>query len=517
MKKTKKLPEALVTLRHVDVALDGQIVLRDLNWTLRAGEKWAILGRNGSGKSTFLKMVRGEIWPAPKGKGERWYGFDGHQHRSPIGVREKMGFVSPELQERYLQQEWSLTALDVIYSGFYNSDYLPARPDKRRRAFAESLARYFGVQALLKRNIQQLSTGETRKILIVRALVSRPRVLILDEVCDGLDARTRLRLLETVEQAAAMGTQLLFTTHRGAELPEAITHVAILDKGQIIRQGPKLEVSLIDSSAPGRGNGIPNGPIWKGVARIGTNGPPLIAIERANVYLERKKVLQNITWQVRSGENWAIFGRNGAGKSTLLKLAFGDLHPAWGASIKRFEFTAKNTIWDLRKKVGFVSPELQAHYREDLTGAEVVASGLFSSVGLMDRISEAQRRKVQHLLRSFGLEAIGRRCALKMSYGEFRKMLLLRALVQEPELVICDEPFDGLDARSKSEFSESLDKAAMRGTRLVLVTHHLEDLPSCISHGLLLEKGRIVCQGEIRKVWKHPALNQLFGPGSPDR
>jgi molybdate transport system ATP-binding protein len=274
-----------------------------------------------------------------------------------------------------------------------------------------------------------------------------------------------------------------------------------------------MEVPLNNSGAAARQGGIVNAHMWRDAPAIRSNRPPLIAIERANVFLERKNVLQNIDWQIRDGENWVIFGRNGAGKSTLLKLAFGDLHAAWGSSIKRFEFTAKNTIWDMRKKVGFVSPELQAKYREELTGAEVIASGFFSSIGLMGRVSAAQKRKVQRLIKSFGLEPVGGKRALQMSYGEFRKMLLLRALVQDPELVICDEPFDGLDANSKSEFSESLDKMAMRGTRLVLVTHHLDDLPSCISHGLVLEKGRIVCQGEMRKLWKHPALNQLFGPG----
>src|SRR3954454_13775182 len=116
------MTEPLVQLRDVDVALNGHIVLQDLNWQLKPGEKWAILGGNGSGKSTFLRLVRGEIWPAPAGKGERWYGLNGNPQRSPLGAREKMGFVSPELQQRYLQQEWSLTGREVIHSGFYNSD-----------------------------------------------------------------------------------------------------------------------------------------------------------------------------------------------------------------------------------------------------------------------------------------------------------------------------------------------------------------------------------------------------------
>lgn len=498
------MSEPLLQLRDVDVALNGHTVLRGVNWSLKPGESWAILGGNGSGKSTFLKLVRGELWPAPGCPGQRRYAFKGDPQTTAVGVKDLMGFVSPELQERYLQIEWTLSGREVVYSGFFNSDYVPRKPAPAQRRFADVLIRRFGVGDLLQRNIQQLSTGELRRLVIVRALVSRPPVLILDEVCDGLDARGRARLLQLIEQVAASGTQILFTTHRKNELPKAITHVAILEKGRIVRQGLREEVSLKGA------------PLKTSTRRpVSLPGPdhPLITIERADVYLERKKVLHNVHWQIRANQNWAVFGANGAGKSTLLKLAFGDLHPAWGSRVKRFEFTGKNTIWDLRRKVGFVSPEFQANYREQLTGAGVVASGFFSSVGLMKRVTPQQRRTVEKLLRRFGLRNLGEKSALQMSYGEFRKMLLLRALVQEPELLICDEPFDGLDEQAKKEFSDALNQVAQNGTRMIIVTHHLEDLPSCVTHGLFLQEGKIVCQGEMRTIWKHPAIKQLFGAG----
>ncbi|HUR47173.1 MAG TPA: ATP-binding cassette domain-containing protein [Candidatus Saccharimonadales bacterium] len=502
------MTEGLLKLRNVDVALGGKPVLHALNWEMQKGENWAILGGNGSGKSTFLKLVRGELWPAPGSKGERLYFYDEQWQRSPLGMRDNVGFLSPEMQERNLQQEWTLTVEEVLLSGFFNSDYLPKRPISRKaREQARSLASRLQITPLLKRNVQQLSTGELRRVLIGRALVSRPMLLVLDEVCDGLDAQARAGLLEIVEEAAAMGTQLLFTTHRFNEVPRAITHVAIFQDGRIVKQGPRHDV-LVDAERTQRSRKYFTTP------KLPLAGDrPLITIEAADVFLERKKVLKNITWQLRADQNWVIFGRNGAGKSTLLKLAFGDLHPAWGARLRRFEFTAKNTIWDLRKKVGFISPELQANYREEITGAQVVASGFFSSVGLMDRISPTQKLKVEQLLRTFGLITLGKKSALQMSYGEFRKMLLLRALVQNPSILVCDEPFDGLDANSKGEFSDTLERVSKNGTRLVLTTHHLDDLPSCISHGLLLENGSIVCQGELRTLWKHPALSQLFGPG----
>jgi ABC-type molybdenum transport system ATPase subunit/photorepair protein PhrA len=234
----------------------------------------------------------------------------------------------------------------------------------------------------------------------------------------------------------------------------------------------------------------------------------LIHIEGADVYLNRARVLSSLTWQMRDGENWAILGGNGAGKSTFLKLVCGDVHPAAGSRVRRFEFTPRNTLWELRKRIGFVSPALQATYRERLNAREVVASGFFSSVGLLARVTRAQWRRVDSLLAAFGMSRLARVRAT--SYGEFRKVLLLRALVHHPVLVVCDEPFDGLDATAKRSFAEALDHVASNGTRLLTVTHHIDDLPAATTHALVLENGRIVCQGELPEVRRHPSARRLF-------
>src|SRR5258705_13668976 len=111
------MAEALIELRNVDVALDGKTVLRDVTWSLHRGEHWMIRGANGSGKSTFLRLLRGDVWPAPN-RGERVYRFDGSTQTTAIEVRPHVAFVSPEIQQRYLQQEWRMTGRDVIHTGF---------------------------------------------------------------------------------------------------------------------------------------------------------------------------------------------------------------------------------------------------------------------------------------------------------------------------------------------------------------------------------------------------------------
>jgi len=543
----------LVSLVNVDVALDGQTILRGITWRLMPGEHWAILGGNGSGKSTFLRLVRGELWPAP-GRGKRAYALDGAEQTTAVGVKAAVAIVSPELHQRYLREEWRLTGQQVIESGFGGGDYVYERLQADQTEAAARAARWMGTEKLLRRNAQELSTGELRRILIARALAGSPRVLACDEICDGLDAATRDGLLGTLERVAREGTQLLFTTHRDGEWLSAITHRLVLENGRIVESG-KLRSALVRTATrpphPGplplgggegeaagssetperqlgfdssslsprrtRGEGWGEGsqsvqPPYPGPLPLGggegeaTDGMGnlrrqvatsrlLIRISDADVFLGPRCVLRDVNWEMRSGEHWAVLGPNGAGKSTFLKLALGDLQPAWGGRVKRFEFTARDTLWDVKRRIGSVSPDLQAAYRADVTGADVIGSGFHSSVGRTRRLNAWQRRRVAEVAQWLGIGPLLAAPVLRVSYGEFRKLLLARALVHEPELLVCDEPFDGLDAASRLGMARALERVAGNGTSLLVVTHHAEDLPACTTHVARLSAGRIAFQG----------------------
>ena len=223
----------------------------------------------------------------------------------------------------------------------------------------------------------------------------------------------------------------------------------------------------------------------------------LIQIERADVFLNERRVLRNINLEIKSGEHWAVLGPNGAGKSTLLKLIMGDLHPAWGGRVRRFEFTSRNTIWELRRRIGYVSPELQSNYRDDVTGAQAIASGFTSSIGVMLMPDRKQLAAAARLAEELGIGHLAGKSVLQMSYGEFRRVLLARALVHRPQLLICDEPFDGLDATGREEIGGLLERVAASGANLVVVTHHADDLPACLTHCVELEAGRVVFRGRM--------------------
>jgi molybdate transport system ATP-binding protein len=501
-------PEPLIALHGVNVALNGATLLRDLNWELRAGEHWIVRGTNGSGKSTFLRLLRAEIWPAPN-RGERIYRLDGGSQTTAVEVQRHVALVSPELQERYLQQEWMLRARDVIETGFAQTDFLYVKLTRDQKRRAERIACDFGITALLERDMQTLSTGELRKVLIARAIVGSPKLLLLDEVCDGLDAHFRHELLTIIESIARQGTQIIYTTHRADEALPIFTHEIELRNGRTARQG-KIARGESNSGIRSR-NRSPAIAKIAGAAAPQQNGSALIHIENADVFLDRRRVLNGIRWRLHRGEHWVVLGGNGAGKTTFLKLIASDLYPVFGARVSRFEFTADNTIWDLRQRIGCVSPLLQAHYREQLSADEVVASGFLSSIGLMEKASRTHLAKARALLDKFGLSHLASRSMLALSFGELRKVLTLRAIVHEPQLLILDEPFDGLDARSRADFAGALQQIANRGTQLIVVTHHLDDLPKCITHGLFLERGRIVASGRWAMMRQHPKLLSLFG------
>jgi molybdate transport system ATP-binding protein len=483
----------------VDVALEGQTVLRRIRWRLLPGQHWAVLGGNGSGKSTLLRLIRGELWPAPDSGGERVYTFEGETQTTAVGIREKIALVSPELQGRYLQQSWTLTAGQVILSGIRGGDYVYRRPTTAQVKHAQGISRLLGVEDLLRRDVQQLSSGELRKVLIARALAGSPRVLLCDEICDGLQPEARSNLLACLGRIAGNGTQLIYATHRREELLPVLTHQLTLERGRIVARGPvrprarRSAAPTLDSMAvrSDPGAGMPREPAgWE--AR-----PMIVCVRSAEVWLRGQRVLRNLNFEIRAGEHWAILGPNGSGKTTLLKLIFGDWPPALGGLVRRFAFRPGTSVWEVRRRIAYVGPELQARYTESVSGADAIASGFFSSIGLREKLTSRQRMKVRELMDRFQLRALAGRSVRQMSYGELRKILLARALVQSPALLLCDEPFDGLDAASRVDMRSTLADVAGAGTGLVIVTHHPEDLPACMTHVAQLQGGRLVFQGSM--------------------
>ena len=480
----------LVWLQRAAVTLGGAAVLRDVTLTLRAGDRWAVVGANGSGKSTLLRVLRGDQWLDPSHPGRRhFWSAEGERSASPIGARERMALVGPEGQDEYARAELDLAVEAVIRSGLDGERYpvFPATP--ARTARVARAAETLGVAPLLGRRFLSLSRGEARRVLVARALAPEPAVLLLDEVCDGLDAGAREALLARLA-ALPREVTVVTATHREEEIFAGVDRVLRLDGGRLSDDGrPSVGRASDGRAAGGR---LANGRAAGGriPAARPAAGPLHFDLRDVTVRVEGRPVLQRLTWRIRAGEAWGITGPNGAGKSTLLRLLAGEEQPADGV-IRRLDLGARADADQVRRRVGQVSPELQARHRLEASGEAVVLSGFLGSVGLAERPTPAQRRAAARALARLGLAHLRERSFLSCSYGEQRLLLVARALVTRPEALLLDEPFAGLSPQARRALAGVLASLRRRGTTLVLVSHHEDELAGLCARRGRLDEGRL--------------------------
>jgi molybdate transport system ATP-binding protein len=498
------LAKPLVSVEAADVRLAGRALLAGVDFTLREGEQWAIVGANGSGKTSLLRLLRGELWPFPVGR--RTYHFVGPPQESPIGARERIALVSPELQDAYARRQWDVAVERVVLGGFTDSVYPQedATAEQARRV-AEVLAE-LGIARLRGRSMLELSTGERRRVLLARALAPRPRVLLLDEATEGLDAASRATFVAQVSAVARGGTAIVIATHRSDEIFPELNRVAVMEEGRIARVGGR---ELLDAL----GTGTSRSPATSGTATLtgtatptGTPTPTstpteasadtVLALDHVSVHLDDgTPVLHDVTWRLGEGESWAIVGPNGAGKTSLLKLVAGELGPMPGGRVFRRGLEARAGRDDVQREVAFVGPDLHARHVNDVPVLDVVVSGVRRSIGIDEPPSRAERATARAALERCGAAHLEGRTVLSISYGELRRVLVARALAAGPRLLVLDEPFAGLDPRARAALEETLEALAAGGVQLLVSAHHEEDLGPMIGHALELRSGRVVRAG----------------------
>ena len=236
----------------------------------------------------------------------------------------------------------------------------------------------------------------------------------------------------------------------------------------------------------------------------------LIQIRKANVFLNSKQVLYDIDWTMKSKENWAVVGVNAAGKTSFMKLIFGEIIPINGGEVRWFGNEEHSPLSDARKRIGFVSAEYQGNYAPTILGKDVVVSGFFSSVGLYKRANRNQKKTANSWMEFLGIQGLSNQPISHISYGEARRLLLARALVNRPELLILDEPCSGLDIPTRERFLQTLQKLAKTKTQMIYVTHHIDEILPITTNVLLLKNGSIFLQGEKNKILTGPKLSDAF-------
>jgi molybdate transport system ATP-binding protein len=483
-----------IELKHIDLDRGGRRVLRDITWRIRPGERWGLLGHNGAGKTQLLKLVAGDVWPSPGRKGKRVYTLGRERHAEALFVKELIAYVGAERQDKYARYGWNPTVTELVATGLFRTDLLLDTPDAAQRAQVERLIRRFGLEPFAARRFLTLSYGERRLALIARALAARPNLLLLDEVFNGLDSERRATLMRFLDASGRGHMSCVLAAHRVQDLPQSLTHLLVLEGGRVRYGGrhsrQRVERAFGASLRPRARGRLKSA---RALSKSPRRGPPLIAIRDADVYVDGHRVLEQISWEIRPGEQWAVFGRNGAGKSSFIRLLYGDLGPAAGGRLERRGFPRGTHIEDFKKTVGFLSPELQSDYaRDDVSVEDIVVSGRHASIGLNEPPSAADRRAAARWLRAFELERFAARSPRELSYGQLRRVLLARAMVNSPRMLLLDEPCAGLDATTRDEVLAHVERLARSGVQVVMATHHDTDLVPSINRVLHLKNGRIV-------------------------
>jgi molybdate transport system ATP-binding protein len=490
-----------IRLRDVGVRFGAHWALRDVSFELRSGEHWLLVGANGAGKTALLKLLRGDLWPTPTpgGREQREYQLGRDRHLQPALVREHIAYLGPERQDRYERYDWNLPVADVVATGLFDTDILLEQPTARQRSAVTSALRDVGLAGLAARGFLTLSYGQRRRVLLARALVRGPDVLLLDEALNGLDAASRRAFMRSLRRAAGKDTAWVLSSHRRADIPSGVTHGARLERGAIRAAGPIAEVRAEVLPASSRRQTGSKPPASSHVRDRG--GRDLLRLHAVTVYRDGRCVVPRFDWTIAAGQHWCITGPNGCGKSTLISLLYGDLWPALGGSIERWGMPSGAPISDWKRRVGCVSPELQAAYAATAcTVEEIVLSGLQSSIGLDGPPTTSDRGRARRALRRVGLSELSARHARQLSYGQLRLALLARALVCRRRLLLLDEPFDGLDADATDRAHALVESAVRGGAQVVLATHHREDVPSFVNHRLELRKGRRPAAASIAQV-----------------
>jgi molybdate transport system ATP-binding protein len=528
---------SFITVDHITCRLQDRLMLQNSSWRIHSDEHWAILGPNGAGKSTFVRALWGGV---PLLKGKILFHFsDSKIEAHPLSQREAIGYVSFETHQRLMEHEEMqedlrafanktdevTTARDVILSGILANRTLTPEDE----AQCEEIADLLEIRPLLQKNITSLSTGEMRKTLIARALIKTPKLLILDEPFDGLDETARRSLSESINHLMTDSVRVILVVHRLEEIVPHITHVLFIKEGQLFMQGPKeylltsenisqlygCQLELEQDNGKYRVSFSKDGSEPRGKAPMGgereINVPDilpeaLIEMRDTTVQYHGLAVLNHLNWVMRRGENWAILGPNGSGKSTILKLILGDNLQGYANQVILFgrQKGTGETLWEIKKRIGAVSSELQVQYRKKMSAYDVIASGFYDSIGLYQYPTQDQRTAVDQWIQLLCIEDIARQPFHQLSYGQRRMILLARAMVKSPALLIVDEPCHGLDIPNRKRVLDILERIGHTRTNLLYVTNHKEEILDCVTHVMRLQKGKVLSQGRKEEVFKKP-------------
>jgi molybdate transport system ATP-binding protein len=494
---------SLLSFTNATIKRFSTTVFTALHFSVKVGEHWAITGGSGSGKTSLLEaiaghlnMLKGEFEHtlldayALKRKGNDPL-FSWHHLIEQVSFKHRFTNLS-NTNTFYYQQRFNASDSEDTETV---EEYLSAikAPDAVNYWTYRVVIEKFKLASLADKHLIKLSNGETKRLLLAAALIKNPLILLLDNPFTGLDAATRQELNALLSEIAASGITIIMTT-ASTEIPDVITHIAVMDQQQIVRSVTKKEFDpgqvafFLPSSALD---------IIELKALQAMHPQPFydILVDMKDVVIRYgdKIILDRVNWRINQGERWALVGQNGAGKSTLLSLINGDNPQAYANDILLFDRKrgSGESIWDIKQKIGFVSPELFQYFPTDQLCVQVIESGFYDTLGLLRRSQPENAALVRRWMKLLGVEDAAALPFRNTSTGIQRLCLLIRALVKNPSLLILDEPCQGLDMQQQAYFKQVIDELCRNSiVSIIYVSHYEQEIPQCVKKVLVLELGK---------------------------
>ncbi len=438
-------------LRHPHLSFD--------HFEPRLGEAWCIYGSNSSGINEFLQLLTGDL---------------DNPEADHLEIPANIPVISFSEQQKIFEDEIAKDDTDFlgkIDPGTPASAFLP------KEQLDNPLIDSFKLRHVLDNGYRQLSSGQARKLLLLRTLLSNHPYIIIDSPYDGLDADSCRELNRTIEQIPKNSLSLICLVRNFEDIPPWCSHLVYLNNGtprwqgekdrlleQIARERSQKNVRLLTDTGYSS-------------ATVTDSSTPLVSLKNGFASYADTRVFEDLDFKVYAGDHTLITGPNGCGKSTLLHIITGDNPHCYTNELYLFgrKRGSGESIWDIKKHMGIVSPEIHRNYRVPGSCLEVVLSGYFDSIGLYDKVTGgqvAQARKWLKFINLVHLETVPFR---RLSYGDQRLILIARALIKEPPLLILDEPTQGLDGSSRTALLDFLEKAAHTSSVTILYVSHRQD------------------------------------------
>ncbi|PCJ23444.1 MAG: ABC transporter ATP-binding protein [SAR86 cluster bacterium] len=485
----------ILSIENAQCRIGRHCVLKVQKFSIATGQHWCVFGANGTGKSLFANLISGKR--VESGSYVRYqHGFD---------VARDLHIVSFEEQQRLWQRDNRLDVSDFSDDAQDQGTLVESlirgvrAQTEQDNDLLQTLVKTLALEALLGKGIRFLSSGQTRKVLIARALYAyRPdasQLLILDDPLESIDRDSRQRLTRCIQEHLTDQFSSLQLCRRQQDILPGVTHMALMarveDELTIVQQGELAEVLASDSFA----DIVSRTPAVSKYLPLNRNNKkdtadeeqPLIQLDNVSVKYGDLVVLHNIQWLMKQNHHVLIEGPNGCGKSTLLSLIDGENHKGYGQNVFLFgrRKGSGETVWQVKAKFGVVSNELHNKYIKGWRVLDVVVSGFFDSVGLYDDSGSAESELATQWLAALGIEGLQTCYYDEISFGQQRLVLLARAMVKHPRILILDEPCVGLDDYHRQLILQTLDLIADQGhTQIIYVSHVTDEKPACINQTL---------------------------------